>query len=129
MRRFHEAKERRDAQVTIWGTGTPRREFLYVDDLAEASLFLLENYDSPDTINVGVGEDQPIRDLARMVADTVGYDGELVQDPSKPDGTPQKLLDVSRLNSLGWRAKTPLSEGIAETYAWYLEHLSSARSK
>jgi GDP-L-fucose synthase len=129
MRRFHEAKERGDEQVTIWGTGTPRREFLYVDDLAEASLFLLENYDSPDTINVGVGEDQPIRDLARMVADTVGYDGELVQDPSKPDGTPQKLLDVSRLNSLGWRAKTPLSEGIAETYAWYLEHLSSARSK
>jgi GDP-L-fucose synthase len=129
MRRFHEAKVQKQKQVAIWGTGTPRREFLFVDDLAKASLFLLENYDSPETINVGVGEDLPIRELATMVAEAVGYTGDLVQDPSKPDGTPQKLLDVSRLNALGWRAQTGLREGIRATYDWYLDHLSSARSK
>jgi GDP-L-fucose synthase len=129
MRRIHEAKEQNASEVVIWGSGTPRREFLYVDDLAKASLFLLENYDSPETINVGVGEDLPISDLARLVADTVGYTGELVQDPSKPDGTPRKLLDVSRLNDLGWRASTSLDSGIANTYQWYLDNFSSVRAK
>ena len=129
MRRIHEAKEQNAPEVVIWGSGTPRREFLYVDDLAKASLFLLENYDSPETINVGVGEDLPISELARLVADTVGYTGELVQDPSKPDGTPRKLLDVSRLNDLGWHASTGLDSGIANTYQWYLDNFGSVRAK
>lgn len=129
MRRIHEAKLQGDPEVVIWGSGTPRREFLYVDDLAKASLFLLENYDSPDTINVGVGEDLSIRDLALMVAETVGYEGELVQDASKPDGTPRKLLDVSRLNDLGWTATTALDEGVANTYRWYLDNFAAVRAK
>jgi GDP-L-fucose synthase len=129
MRRIHEAKEQNAPEVVIWGSGTPRREFLYVDDLAKASLFLLENYDSPETINVGVGEDLPISDVARLVANTVGYTGELVQDPSKPDGTPRKLLDVSRLNDLGWHATTGLESGIANTYRWYLDNFGSVRAK
>jgi len=129
MRRIHEAKSEDSKEVVIWGTGTPRREFLYVDDLAKASLFLLENYDSPETINVGVGEDLTIRELAGLVAETVGYQGTLTQDPSKPDGTPQKLLDVSRLDKLGWHAETSLREGIHTTYQWYLDNISSARSK
>jgi len=129
MRRIHEAKLQGDPEVVIWGSGTPRREFLYVDDLAKASLFLLDNYDSPDTINVGVGEDLSIRDLALMVAETVGYEGELVQDASKPDGTPRKLLDVSRLNDLGWTATTALDEGVANTYRWYLDNFASVRAK
>jgi GDP-L-fucose synthase len=129
MRRIHEAKEQDEPVVTIWGSGTPRREFLYVDDLAKASLFLLENYDEPQTINVGVGHDIPIRDLAAIVAETVGYDGELVQDTTKPDGTPQKLLDVSRLNALGWSAETGLREGIAMTYEWYLNQHGRVRTR
>jgi GDP-L-fucose synthase len=127
IRRFHEAKESGVSEVVLWGTGTPRREFLYVDDLAAASLFLLENYDSPDTINVGVGEDATIRALAEIVADVVGYDGTLVQDTSKPDGTPRKLLDVSKINNLGWKATVPLREGIASTYKWFLEHWAEIR--
>lgn len=129
MRRINEAKNEQAPEVVIWGSGTPRREFLYVDDLAKASLFLLENYDAPETINVGVGEDLPIHDLAVLIASTVGYEGELRQDPSQPDGTPRKLLDVSRLNDLGWHATTGLHEGIASTYRWYLEHLESLRTK
>lgn len=129
IRRIHEAKEQGLAEVVIWGTGTPRREFLHVDDLASAVLFLLENYDSPETINVGVGDDVSIRELAELIARTVGYDGTLTQDTSKPDGTPRKLLDVSRLNSLGWRAHISLEGGVAETYAWYLGHLTDLRAK
>lgn len=120
IRRFHEAKTAGAPSVTLWGSGTPRREFLHVDDLAEALLFLLENYDSPETINVGTGVDLTIRGLAELVADVVGWHGEIGQDTSKPDGTPRKLLDVSRLNHLGWTARTPLREGIASTYEWYL---------
>ncbi|WP_431279742.1 GDP-L-fucose synthase family protein [Leifsonia poae] len=129
MRRLHEAARDGVDEVTIWGSGTPRREFLYVDDLADATLFLLENYDSPDTINVGVGDDVSIRELAETIASAVGFTGALVQDTSKPDGTPRKLLDVSRLSDLGWRARMALPDGIANTYEWYLGHLESLRSK
>ncbi|TPX02794.1 NAD-dependent epimerase/dehydratase family protein, partial [Schumannella luteola] len=129
MRRIHEAKVAGEPEVVIWGSGTPLREFLHVDDLADASVFLLENYDSPETINVGVGEDLSIRDLAELIAEVVGYEGRLVQDATKPDGTPRKLLDVSRLNDLGWHARIALRDGIAETYAWYLEHLDQLRTR
>jgi GDP-L-fucose synthase len=129
MRRLHAAKQEDAAQVVIWGTGTPRREFLHVDDLAAAVLFLLEKYDSAETINVGVGEDLSIRELAELVARTVGYRGELVQDVSKPDGTPRKLLDVSRINTLGWKAGIPLEEGVQETYQWFLNNVSQLRDK
>jgi GDP-L-fucose synthase len=129
MRRIHEAKVNDSAEVVIWGSGTPRREFLFVDDLARAALFLLENYDDPQTINVGVGEDLPIRELAQIVAETVGFAGVLTQDPTKPDGTPRKLLDVSRLNDLGWKASTDLQDGISRTYSWYLNNLSTLRKK
>ena len=129
MRRIHEAKRAGDAQVVIWGSGTPRREFLHVDDLASASVFLLENYDSPDTINVGVGEDLSIRELAELLADVIGYEGELVQDTSKPDGTPRKVLDVSRLTQLGWAPRIGLREGVTETYAWFLEHSAELRTR
>jgi GDP-L-fucose synthase len=127
IRRFHEAKADGQSEVVLWGTGTPRREFLHVDDLAEALLFLLDNYDDPMTINVGVGEDVTIRELAELVADVVGYEGELVQDTTKPDGTPRKLLDVSRLTALGWTASTALRDGIARTYEWFLAHHAEAR--
>jgi GDP-L-fucose synthase len=129
LRRIHEAKETGAKEVVIWGSGTPRREFLYVDDLAKAALFLLQNYDEPETINVGVGEDLPIHDLAREIAEAVGFEGELIQDPSKPDGTPRKLLDVSRLNALGWHATTGLRDGISRTYDWYLHNLGVLRKK
>lgn len=127
LRRFHEAKESGAHEVVLWGTGTPRREFLHVDDLAAASLFLLENYDDDQTINVGVGDDVSIRELAEVIADVVGFDGDIVQDTSKPDGTPRKLLDVSRINALGWKAKIRLRNGIASTYAWFLEHRAEVR--
>jgi GDP-L-fucose synthase len=127
IRRFHEAKESGAGEVPLWGTGTPRREFMHVDDLAAASLFLLENYDSPETINIGVGEDVTIRELAEIVADVVGYDGALVQDTSKPDGTPRKLLDVSKINNLGWKATVSLRDGITLTYRWFLGHRAELR--
>lgn len=129
IRRIHAAKVSGAPEVIIWGSGTPLREFLFVDDLASAALYLLENYDSPETINVGVGEDLPIHELAVLVAKTVGYEGALVQDPSKPDGTPRKLLDVSRINALGWQASTKLEEGIAATYAWYVANVDTVRAK
>jgi GDP-L-fucose synthase len=124
IRRFHEAKEQGSPTVTVWGTGTPRREFLHVDDLARACLFLLEHYDEPGPINVGVGEDLSIRELAELVADVVGYYGRLEFDTSKPDGTPRKLLDVSKLHDLGWKAEIGLREGLQQTYAWYAEQLA-----
>jgi GDP-L-fucose synthase len=129
MRRIHEAKINNLPEVVIWGSGTPRREFLYVDDLADACIFLLNHYDSPDTINVGVGSDVSISDLAKLIADVVGYEGLLSQDLSKPDGTPQKLLDVSRINSLGWEARTSLDVGIDKTYRWFLENEANVRNK
>jgi GDP-L-fucose synthase len=122
IRRFHEAKVSGAPSVTVWGTGTPRREFLHVDDLADASLMLLEKYDDAETINVGVGDDLPIRELAETIADVIGFEGELAWDTSKPDGMPRKLLDTSRINALGWQPKISLREGVASTYAWYLEN-------
>jgi GDP-L-fucose synthase len=120
IRKFHEAKRDHTPQVVVWGTGTPLREFLYVEDLAEASLMLMERYDDPDPINLGVGEDISIRSLAELIAQVVGYTGEVMFDTSKPDGTPRKVLDVSRVNALGWQAQTPLKHGIERTYQWYL---------
>jgi GDP-L-fucose synthase len=125
IRRFHEAKLAGAPKVVVWGTGTPLREFLHVDDLARACLFLLENYDEPTPINVGVGEDLSIRELAEMVASVVGFEGELEFDTSKPDGTPRKLLDVGKLNRLGWRAEIGLREGLEQTYEWYQQQLAS----
>ena len=128
IRKFHEARLRADPHVVMWGTGSPRREFLHVDDMADASVFLTETYDGEDIINVGVGEDIRIRDLADLVRDITGYQGDVVNDSSKPDGTPRKLLDVSRLHALGWQAKIPLREGIASTYQWFLEHQGDVRA-
>jgi GDP-L-fucose synthase len=125
LRKAHEAKERGDTSLEVWGSGRPRREFLHVDDVADAVLFLLEHVSAPGPINVGSGEDLSIRDLAETIADVVGFEGQLVFDPSKPDGTPRKLMDVSRLASMGWTASIPLREGIEATYAWYLEHAAS----
>lgn len=122
IRKMHEAKVRGEPGVTVWGTGKPRREFLYVDDLAEACLFLMEQYDDPQTINVGTGEDISIGELAEFIRDIVGFEGEILFDPSRPDGTPRKLLDVSRITALGWRPKVNLREGIERTYRWYVEH-------
>jgi len=124
IRKFHEAKVAGQKEVVVWGTGSPRREFLYVDDLADACIFLMNNYNnSPEIINIGVGKDISIRELALMVKEIVDYNGEIVFDTSKPDGTPRKLLDVSKLSSLGWQAKTGLREGIKRTYQWYVEML------
>ncbi len=120
IRKAHEAKQRGDASITVWGSGTPRREFLHVDDLAEACVLLMETgYDGP-LLNVGCGQDLSIRELAQTVAAVVGFEGELVFDASKPDGTPRKLLDVSRIARLGWRARTGLAQGIASAYQDYL---------
>lgn len=121
IRRFHEAKLAGAGEITLWGTGTPRREFLHVDDLAAAACFAMENYDAAEPVNVGTGEDVTIAELAAIVARTVGYHGAIRFDPSKPDGTPRKLLEVSRLAALGWRARIQLEDGIASTYAWYVE--------
>lgn len=122
IRKMHEGKVRGAASVTVWGTGTPRREFLHVDDLAEACLFLMEHYDDATPINVGTGEDITIRELAELVREVVGFKGRIVFDPSKPDGVPRKLLDVSRIQALGWRPRISLREGIEATYRWYLAH-------
>jgi GDP-L-fucose synthase len=127
IRRFHDAKVRGDASVTVWGTGTPRREFLHVDDLADAVLHLLRSYDDEPIVNIGWGEDLTIRELAELVLSVVGYSGKLHFDSSKPDGTPRKLLDVSRLTKLGWRPKIPLKLGIESTYTWFKEHPTEAR--
>lgn len=120
IRRFHEAKLRGAPEVTIWGSGSPRREFLHVDDLAAAAVFLTSTYSGEEIVNVGVGEDVTILDLARLIARIIGFEGAIETDPSKPDGAPRKLLDVSRAHSLGWEARVSLEAGIRETYAWFL---------
>jgi GDP-L-fucose synthase len=127
IRKFHEAKEQAKPNVVVWGTGTPLREFLYVDDLADACLYLMQRYSGSEIINVGVGRDISIGELAGIVREVVGYTGEIVYDVTKPDGTPRKLLDVSKLSSLGWKPRTPLREGIERTYAWYLQKRTDQR--
>src|SRR5438552_1414563 len=124
LRKAHDAKSRNARELVVWGSGTPRREFLHVDDLASACLFLLEKYDSPEIINVGCGEDISIRELAELICDVVGFDGELAWDATKPDGTPRKLLDMTILRALGWQPTIPLREGIAQTYEWFLKNVA-----
>ena len=123
IRKVHEAKVRGDEEVVVWGTGTPRREFLHVDDLADACVFLMNYYEDSRLINIGTGEDLSIRRLAELICEVVGFEGRLAFDPEKPDGAPRKLLDVSRLRSMGWTPKIDLKAGIAETYSWYLEQM------
>jgi GDP-L-fucose synthase len=129
IRRFHEAKRDNAPQVVIWGSGTPLREFLYSEDLARAVIHLLENYDSDDIINVGSGQEVSIRELAETISDVVGYEGELVFDSTKPDGTPRKLLDNSRIEALGWAPEVSLREGLSRAYEWFVEHEDSFRGK
>lgn len=122
IRKFHEAKMRGEREVIIWGSGKPKREFLHVDDLADAAVFLMRTYSSDEIVNVGVGEDVSIRDLALLIKNVVGFEGELTQDTSKPDGTPRKLVDVTRLTALGWKPQIALEQGIRRTYDWFREH-------
>ncbi len=132
IRKFHEAKENNKNEVVIWGTGKPLREFLYVEDVADAILFLMENVNARDLyekgishINVGTGKDISINELAKLIADIIGFNGEIIHDKTKPDGTPRKLLDVSRINSLGWKYKTELKAGVEKTYYWFLKNLEA----
>jgi GDP-L-fucose synthase len=127
IRKFHDAKEQGLSEVVIWGTGTPLREFLHVDDLASAIEFLLQNYDDPETINVGSGQETSINDLATLIADVVGFEGNISRDESKRDGTPRKILDSTRLQALGWSPSWELREGIVNAYEWFVEHYSSVR--
>ncbi|HTM47452.1 MAG TPA: GDP-L-fucose synthase [Bryobacteraceae bacterium] len=126
LRKFHDAKVAGAPQVVVWGSGEPRREFLHADDFAAAAVHLMQVYDQPELINVGTGEDLTIRELAELIGSVAGYTGKLVFDSTKPDGTPRKLLDVSRLKATGWRPKIGLRQGIEQTYAWYLEHAAPA---
>jgi GDP-L-fucose synthase len=125
IRKFHEAKQQGAPSVVVWGSGTPRREFLFVDDLADALVFLMNNYSEEGLVNVGVGEDVTIHELAELLGRIVGFNGEIRFDRTKPDGTPRKLLDVSRLHALGWRARTSLEDGVRATYHWYLSNLNA----
>jgi len=127
IRKFHEAKESHATAVTVWGTGTPRRELLHVDDLADALLFLMERYDSPEIINIGWGADVTIAELASLVRDVVGYEGGIELDRSKPDGTPRKLMDVTKLTRLGWKPRISLEDGIRSTYRWFVDNAAAAR--
>ena len=122
IRKFHEAKVGGEASVTVWGSGKPLREFLHVDDCSAACLYLMEHYEGEEIVNIGVGEDLSIAELADLVKQVVGYQGQIVYDAGKPDGTPRKLVDVSRINGLGWKAGIPLAEGIRSTYQWFLEN-------
>lgn len=129
IRKAHEAKLRGDTSMIMWGTGTPRREFLHVDDLADACIFLLQNYSGHDHVNLGCGEDISILELTRLVNQIVGFEGEIVHDLTKPDGTPRKLLDTAKLTALGWRPSIDLQEGIAQTYAWFVDALEHDRAR
>jgi GDP-L-fucose synthase len=127
IRRFHDAREEGRDEVVVWGTGAPRREFLHVDDLADACVFLMQRYGEPGHINVGTGEDVSIRELAEMVRRIVHPAAKIMWDGTKPDGTPRKLLDVTRLHNLGWRHRISLGEGIESTYQWFLTHRAELR--
>lgn len=129
IRRFHDAKTSGSSSVSLWGTGSPKREFLHADDLGRACLFLLENYDDDVAINVGVGQDISIKELAELIRTTVGYQGDVAWDSSKPDGTPRKLLDVSRITSLGWKPEIILEDGIHSTYSWFLENAATTSTR
>ena len=120
LRKAHDAKTRNQNELIVWGTGKPRREFLHVDDLASACLLLLEKYDSPEIVNIGCGEDITVRELSELICDVVGFNGELVWDATKPDGTPRKLLDITKIRALSWQPTIPLRQGIAQTYEWFL---------
>ena len=128
IRKFDDARQRGDDHVTLWGTGTPRREFLHVDDLARACLYVMEHYEGEAFLNVGVGEDVSIRELAELVRRVVGFEGRIDWDSSKPDGTPRKLLDVSKITALGWRAEVPFEEGVRTTYQWYRDNVAGRRA-
>ncbi len=128
IRKFHEAKEKKQKEVVVWGTGKPRREFLYVEDLADACVYLINNYNDSEIINIGVGEDVSIHELAELIRETVGFEGQITYDSTKPDGTPQKLLDVSRLHNTGWNHKTSLREGIKMSYEWFKENYKNELS-
>jgi GDP-L-fucose synthase len=125
IRKVHEAKKTGATEVPVWGTGTPHREFLHVDDLADACFFLLKNYDAPEIVNIGCGEDVSIREVAEIVCDVVGFDGKLAFDTSKPDGTPRKLMSIDKLLALGWKPRIGLREGIADAYAWFLKNVAA----
>ena len=125
VRRFHEAKLAGAERVEVWGTGNPRREFLHVDDMAEACVFCMQHYDEAEIVNVGVGQDMSVREIAQHVKEVVGFPGELVFNANMPDGTPRKLLDVSRLNALGWKARIDFRQGLEESYRWFLENVAS----
>ena len=127
IRKFHEAKINNQENVTLWGTGSPKREFLYTEDLADALIFLMQNYDDAEIVNIGVGQDISIKELAGLIKEITGYKGTIEWDTSKPDGTPRKLLDVSQINSLGWQAKTSLKQGITETYQWFVSNYDVIR--
>lgn len=124
IRKFHEAKENNAPYVEVWGTGAPRREFLYSDDLADACVFLMNNYEGNEIVNVGVGEDISIKELAEKIKNIVGYQGEIKFDTTKPDGTPRKLVDVSKINALGWKASISLDEGLQKAYQWFLDNVA-----
>jgi GDP-L-fucose synthase len=129
IRRFHEAKVSRQPEVKAWGTGSPLREFMHVDDLADACAFLMKLKSPPDLVNIGFGSDVTIRELVELVAHTVGYEGQIIWDTSRPDGTPRKLLDTSRIHSLGWKAHIPLAEGLQQTYAAFLQELETGQAR
>lgn len=122
IRRTHEAKQRGDKNLTIWGTGTPRREFLHSDDMADATVFLMENYNESEIVNIGRGQDYTIMELTQLIGKIIGFEGDILTDPSKPDGTPRRVLDVSKLTNLGWKSKIAIEEGIRTTYEWYLQN-------
>jgi GDP-L-fucose synthase len=128
IRKAHEAKLRGDRTLSVWGTGTPRREFLHVDDAARAMVFLVEHYSDDEHVNVGVGEDLTILELAWKIMRVVGFEGEIVLDPSKPDGTPRKLVKTDKLFNLGWRPRISLDEGLESVYHWYLSHAASGQA-
>jgi GDP-L-fucose synthase len=128
IRKMHDAKTNGDEEAVIWGTGTPRREIMYVDDMANACIFLMQNYSGEDFVNIGVGDDISIKDFAEMIAEVVGFEGRFNYDTSKPDGTPRKLVDVTRLTGLGWTSQISLREGVEQTYAWFLENEDSLRT-
>ena len=129
IRKFHEAKENNEKTVTLWGTGSPLREFLYVDDMADACVFLLENYSGEQHVNIGTGKELTIKELAELIRKTVGFEGEIVWDTEKPDGTPRKLTDVTKLHGLGWTHKVELAEGVSRAYDWFKENIGSFRGK